>query len=141
MKTSMLMLMLGATLVGGLAICDWCETPTALAASTAPAPAGSGTKWALNAEALDTSQQVVLHIEGMTCGGCTLATRKVLTRLDGVGLARPGACRGSLGPSRPATRRPDPVHATGRLFVAAAGQPNPARGLRMHRTWTGSGTF
>jgi len=84
MKTSMLMLMLGATLVGGLAICDWCETPTALAASTAPAPAGSGTKWGLNAEALDTSQQVVLHIEGMTCGGCTLATRKVLTRLDGV---------------------------------------------------------
>ena len=84
MKTSMLMLMLGATLVGGLAICDWCETPTALAASTAPAPAGSGTKWGPNAEALDTSQQVVLHIEGMTCGGCTLATRKVLTRLDGV---------------------------------------------------------
>lgn len=31
--------------------------------------------------ALDT---VTLHVEGMTCGGCTLATRKVLERLDGV---------------------------------------------------------
>lgn len=27
---------------------------------------------------------VTLAIEGMTCGGCTLATRKVLERLDGV---------------------------------------------------------
>lgn len=27
---------------------------------------------------------VTLHVEGMTCGGCTLATRKVLKRLDGV---------------------------------------------------------
>jgi|JI10StandDraft_1071094.scaffolds.fasta_scaffold1064965_1 copper chaperone CopZ len=27
---------------------------------------------------------VTLRIEGMTCGGCTLATRKVLERLDGV---------------------------------------------------------
>ena len=81
-RTSMLVL-LGATLVGGLAICDWCETPTALAASTSPAPA-SGTEWMLNAEARDTSQQVILHVEGMTCGGCTLATREVLTRLDGV---------------------------------------------------------
>ena len=31
--------------------------------------------------ALDT---VTLRVEGMTCGGCTLATRKVLERLDGV---------------------------------------------------------
>lgn len=36
------------------------------------------------AVALDT---VTLHIEGMTCGGCTLATRKVLERLDGVAKA------------------------------------------------------
>lgn len=27
---------------------------------------------------------VTLRIDGMTCGGCTLATRKVLERLDGV---------------------------------------------------------
>ena len=37
-----------------------------------------------SAVALDT---VTLHIEGMTCGGCTLATRKVLERLDGVAKA------------------------------------------------------
>jgi copper chaperone len=84
-KSSMLTLLtlLGATLVGGVAICDWCETPTALAAEQAR-----------NAHALkvqapmtptrDTLRKVTLHVEGMTCGGCTLATRKVLTRLDGV---------------------------------------------------------
>jgi copper chaperone CopZ len=27
---------------------------------------------------------IVLEIEGMTCGGCALATRKVLERIDGV---------------------------------------------------------
>jgi copper chaperone CopZ len=27
---------------------------------------------------------VTLQVEGMTCGGCTLATRKLLTRLEGV---------------------------------------------------------
>lgn len=32
----------------------------------------------------DSLQKVTLQVEGMTCGGCTLATRKVLTRLDGV---------------------------------------------------------
>jgi len=89
-KSSTLML-LGATLVGGMAICDWCETRTALAAT---APAGPAVEQARNAHALnvqapmtptlDTLQKVTLHVEGMTCGGCTLATRKVLTRLDGV---------------------------------------------------------
>jgi copper chaperone CopZ len=86
-KSSMFML-LGATLIGGVAICDWCETPTALAA-TAPAAEQAGTAHALNAQAPvtpthDSLQKVTLHVEGMTCGGCTLATRKVLTRLDGV---------------------------------------------------------
>jgi copper chaperone len=81
-KSSMLMLF-GATLVGGVAICDWCETPTALAAEQAR------NAHALKAQApmtptRDTLQNVTLHVEGMTCGGCTLATRKVLTRLDGV---------------------------------------------------------
>ncbi len=33
------------------------------------------------------SDSVTLRIEGMTCGGCTLATRKVLERLDGVSKA------------------------------------------------------
>jgi copper chaperone len=86
LKSSVLML-LGATLIGGVAICDWCETPTALAATASAAEAR--TAHALNAQApmtptLDSLQKVTLHVEGMTCGGCTLATRKVLTRLDGV---------------------------------------------------------
>ena len=42
---------------------------------------------ARNALALDTLTQVTLHVEGMTCGGCTIATRKVLTRLPGVARA------------------------------------------------------
>jgi copper chaperone len=86
LKSSVLML-LGATLIGGVAICDWCETPTALAATASAAEAR--TAHALNAQAPmtpthDSLQKVTLHVEGMTCGGCTLATRKVLTRLDGV---------------------------------------------------------
>ncbi|MBA3497498.1 MAG: heavy-metal-associated domain-containing protein [Gemmatimonadales bacterium] len=32
----------------------------------------------------NTLSQVTLRVEGMTCGGCTLATRKVLVRLPGV---------------------------------------------------------
>ncbi len=78
LKTSILML-LGATLVGGAAVCDWCETPAALAA---PAPAATAP--AAQAQVQDTLQHVTLQVEGMTCGGCTLATRKVLMRLDGV---------------------------------------------------------
>lgn len=29
-------------------------------------------------------RRVLLHVEGMTCGGCALSTRLVLERLDGV---------------------------------------------------------
>lgn len=35
------------------------------------------------APAADT-QRVVLHVEGMTCGGCAISTRAVLSRLEGV---------------------------------------------------------
>ena len=35
-----------------------------------------------------TLDTVTLHVEGMTCGGCTLATRKVLERLAGVTKAK-----------------------------------------------------
>lgn len=49
-------------------------TPLAVAVATVAAPA----------VALDT---VTLRIEGMDCGGCTIATRKVLERLDGVSTA------------------------------------------------------
>lgn len=50
------------------------------AASGAPPLHATGTLF-ISPVATDT---VTLDIEGMTCGGCTLATRKVLERLDGV---------------------------------------------------------
>lgn len=66
-------------LAGGVAgfttLCDLCS-PTASAA-TRPVPVAS-------AALADT---VTLRIKGMTCAGCTIATRKVLERLDGVAKA------------------------------------------------------
>ncbi len=68
---------------GALGICDLCPSSTTPSAGpTAVSPAAvRGTRVP---SAIDT---VTLHIEGMTCGGCTLATRKVLERLDGVAKA------------------------------------------------------
>ena len=63
--------------VGAFGICDICR-PSAQA--QAPERPGSSVVEAASI-ALDT---VVLHVEGMTCGGCTMATRKVLERLAGV---------------------------------------------------------
>ena len=54
------------------------RTPFAALAALPPVSASATQR---SAVALDT---VTLHIEGMTCGGCTLATRTVLERLDGV---------------------------------------------------------
>lgn len=53
--------------------------PTAVLA--APASHNTSARGVGAPIAVDT---VTLHIEGMTCGGCTLATRKVLEGLDGV---------------------------------------------------------
>ena len=64
-------LMLGA---GPCELCRPAEAHAAVAGYRAPAAAPSSA-------ALDTA---VLNIEGMDCGGCTIATRKVLERLDGV---------------------------------------------------------
>lgn len=47
----------------------------------APASPSTSTYRVYTPVARDT---VTLHIEGMTCGSCTLATRNVLERLDGV---------------------------------------------------------
>jgi copper chaperone CopZ len=74
----------GTTLAGGVAVCDWCQTATALAATALVTRAGLASSSALDRSAGDTLQHVTLQVEGMTCGGCTLATRKVLNRLDGV---------------------------------------------------------
>lgn len=63
-------LVLGAIYLGG-------TTPPLVAPALAGMPA-------LVAAEQDSVEVVTLTVEGMTCGGCTLATRKVLTRLDGV---------------------------------------------------------
>ena len=70
-----LLLLTASTL--GAGVCDLCQSSAALAP-----PAALLTS--MPSAELDT---VVLHVEGMTCGGCTLATRKVLERLTGVTVA------------------------------------------------------
>lgn len=70
-----LLLLTVATL--GAGVCDLCQPAAAQAASVSTGPSVSfGTTAA--------SDTVVLHIEGMDCGGCTIATRKVLERIEGV---------------------------------------------------------
>lgn len=78
MKISLLLLTAAA---GAIGLCDLCG-PAALAqpmheSRAAFSPGAS----AAAPQARDT---VTLHIEGMTCGGCTIATRRVLERLPGV---------------------------------------------------------
>lgn len=68
-------LFLLAAAAGAFGIWDLCR-PSALAQAT---PAATGR--VATTAAVDT---VVLHVEGMTCGGCTIATKRVLERLDGV---------------------------------------------------------
>jgi copper chaperone len=66
-------LLLTAATATTIGLCDLCA-PTRVARAAEPT-------FARAAATLDT---VTLHIEGMTCGGCTRATRTVLERLDGV---------------------------------------------------------
>lgn len=71
---------LGAGAVGGFLVCDICQpASTALAARAVVA----GAEAAPVAAPVDL-ETVTLGIEGMTCGGCAIAARRVLTRLDGV---------------------------------------------------------
>lgn len=84
MKLVPVLLTLGVASTIGL--CDLCAPTTAAvsagAITTRPALASAaGAESGAPIAALDT---VTLRVEGMTCGGCTLATRKVLERLDGV---------------------------------------------------------
>ena len=67
-------------MVGLFAICDLCQPAAATAITAAPAAASD------LASAPDPAEQktVVLKIDGMTCGGCAIATHKVLARLTGV---------------------------------------------------------
>ena len=68
------LLLLTAFTAGSVGLRELCPTNGVAAADAAPVAAST-------AMVLDT---VTLRIEGMTCGGCTLAARKVLERLDGV---------------------------------------------------------
>lgn len=69
------LLVLTAATAGTFGLCDLSAPVGVAQASTTSAITRS------TVIALDT---VTLRVEGMTCGGCTLATRKVLERLDGV---------------------------------------------------------
>lgn len=82
---------LGIGAVGAFSICDLCKPQTTGAAPTAvvaaaPAAAAAPSVPALGADAAE-EKTVRLTVEGMTCGGCAIGTRKVLTRLTGVAKA------------------------------------------------------
>lgn len=84
MKLSLLLLASG---VAGLTtIGELCGPGTSLLPAEAPAaratPAMMPAMMPVSAAAA--ADTVTLKIEGMTCAGCTIATRKVLERLDGV---------------------------------------------------------
>lgn len=79
--SKLLIALLGAGAISGSAVCDLCRSPAgAPALSLAPIPVVQVVSRAPAAE----PRVVTLHVEGMTCGGCTIATRKVLERLAGV---------------------------------------------------------
>ena len=62
---------------GGLSICDVCGTTQSAVAAKSASQVAS----APHAAEIRT---VTFQVEGMTCGGCVIAVRKVLTRLAGV---------------------------------------------------------
>jgi mercuric transport protein len=61
-----------AGLIGTVAVCDLCPRPVEAASR--------GSVQAIQAEV----KTVTFRVQGMTCGGCTIATRTVLERLEGV---------------------------------------------------------
>jgi mercuric ion binding protein len=87
-------IVVGALSVGaaaGLSLCDLCgsgDAGTTSVSAHAAYAATVGSSWAADrtgrASELET---VTLKVEGMTCGGCVIGVRKVLTRLDGVSKA------------------------------------------------------
>lgn len=87
-----------AAMGGGLALCPLCgarstnslsatnvaangAAPTAMSFAAVSAPIAHAAPVAI---ATPAPSVVTLRITGMTCGGCVLGVRKVLTRLDGV---------------------------------------------------------
>ncbi|HKO16649.1 MAG TPA: metal-binding (seleno)protein [Gemmatimonadaceae bacterium] len=88
MKTLLTLGILGAA--GALSICDLCPTgssrPVASLVSVAHATPLAAYTTSVVPPAADT-KTITVRVEGMTCGGCVIGVRKVLTRLDGVAKA------------------------------------------------------
>ncbi len=72
-----------AATAGALSLCPLCGARAATGHITLNALAASAPAVASIAS-MPESSVVTLEITGMTCGGCVLGVRKVLTRLDGV---------------------------------------------------------
>jgi mercuric transport protein len=78
--------------VGTLSLCDLCDrgphytagSLTAAAYAAAPATLPAAGAAARTAAPATDPRTVTLDVQGMTCGGCVIGVRKVLTRLRGV---------------------------------------------------------
>lgn len=73
-------LLIAGAVAGGTTLCDLCG-PQLTANAAVVTPSATPRPQVATQTATDS---VTLRIEGMTCAGCTIATRKVLERLDGV---------------------------------------------------------
>ena len=75
---------------GVLSICDLCPPGARSVAALFPAAHAAvvgraATRTAIVAVAPSADPKIAtFHVDGMTCGGCVIGVRKVLTRLDGV---------------------------------------------------------
>lgn len=78
---------LGIGAAGTLSICDLCKPQTAGAAPSAlVASARAATSQSVPVRVAQAAEEktVRLTVEGMTCAGCVIGTKRVLTRLPGV---------------------------------------------------------
>ncbi len=90
---------LGVLVVGGgLSLCDLCGGGSNVAAGAQPARMASASTLPQRYTATERflggdvataarTKTVMFKVEGMTCGGCVIGVRKVLTRLPGVSKA------------------------------------------------------
>lgn len=72
---------------GGLSICELCDTNNASQLVDGYQLVSVAGAQSLSLPRAPATKSVVLKIKGMTCGGCVLGVRKVLTRLSGVSKA------------------------------------------------------
>ncbi len=106
MKTLASVMAVGA--IGLFSLCDVCQ-PSAFSTVT------QTESWPLTAAATTVEQRTLrLRIEGMTCGGCAIATRKALARLPGISQVEVSY------EEKQATITYDPAQVTVELMVAAA---------------------